>query len=72
MILYTVLPLEDVLDGIEEDPTPTMMISVDGISLEVEQLGGFEARVVRVLSTDPEHYLSPNCQPGTVINLAGF
>ena len=72
MILYTVLPLEDVLDGIDEDPIPTMMISVNGIDLEVEQLEGFEARVVRVLSTDPEHYLSPYCQPGTVINLGGF
>lgn len=72
MILFTVLPLEDVLDGIEEEPAPTMLLSQGGLTLEVEQLEGFQVRVIRLHSTDPEHYLSPHCQPGAVINLKRF
>ena len=40
MVLYTVLPMEDVLDGIDEAPTPTMMLHLKGLTLEVEQLEG--------------------------------
>lgn len=69
MVLYTVLPMEDVLDGIDEAPTPTMMLHLKGLTLEVEQLEGFQARVIRLHSTDPQHYLSPHCQPGAVIRL---
>ena len=69
MVLYTVLPMEDVLDGIDEAPIPTMMLNLKGVILEVEQLEGFQARVVRLHSTHPKHYLSPHCQPGAVIHL---
>ncbi|HBN94731.1 MAG TPA: hypothetical protein DDZ66_00395 [Firmicutes bacterium] len=72
MILYTVLPLEDVLEGIDEEPTPTMMLSLNGLTLEVEQLEGFQARVVRLHSTDPEYYLVAHCQPGSIIHLGEF
>ncbi len=72
MFLFTVLPLEDVLDGIEEEPAATMLLSQGDLTLEVEQLEGFQARVVRIHSTDPAHYLSANCQPGAVINLKEF
>lgn len=72
MVLFTVLPLEDVLDGVEEEPTPTMLLAMDGFILEVEQLEGFQARVVRLHSTAPEHYLAPHCQPGAVISLKEF
>lgn len=68
MILYTVLPLEDVLEGVEQDPQPTIQLSLGGgILVEAEPLGSFQARVVRVLSTDPRHYLEPHCQPGSII-----
>jgi len=72
MVLFTVLPLEDVLEGLEEEPTPTMLITMEGFILEVEQLEGFQARVVRLHSTTPGHYLSPHCQPGAVISLKEF
>ncbi|NLL43214.1 MAG: hypothetical protein GX251_07730 [Firmicutes bacterium] len=68
-VLYTIVPLEDVLEGIDDDPAPTMVLKLGGLSLEVEQLDGFQAKVVRLLSTDPEHYLLPHCQPGAVIDL---
>lgn len=67
-MLYTVLPLEEVLDGFELDPQPTVQLSWGGIPVEAEPLGSFQARVVRVLSTDPRHYLEPHVQPGTIIH----
>ncbi|MDI9459599.1 YlzJ-like family protein [Candidatus Darwinibacter acetoxidans] len=67
-MLHTVLPLEDVLEGIEEEPRPTMQLMLGGVTVEAEPLGDFQARVVRVLSTDPRHFLEPHCQPGTVIH----
>ncbi len=70
--LYTVLPLDDVLEGVDDEPVPTMVMRLGGMGLEVEELEGFQARVVRILSTDPEHYLLPHCQPGSVIHLNPF
>lgn len=72
MVLYTVVPLEDVMEGIEEDPAATMELSMGGLTLEVETLGGFRAKVVRVLSTDPEHFLRPHSQPGAIIRMDAF
>ncbi|WP_461365095.1 YlzJ-like family protein [Candidatus Darwinibacter acetoxidans] len=67
-MLYTVLPLEEVLEGLEEDPPRTIQLAVGEITVEAEPLGSFQARVVRVLSTDPRHFLEPHCQPGSIIH----
>ncbi|HBG01960.1 MAG TPA: hypothetical protein DDW87_10365 [Firmicutes bacterium] len=72
MILYTVLPIEDVLEGVEEDPVSTLELVMGGLTLEVEPLGGFQARIVRVLSTDPNDFLLPHSQPGAIIHLDKF
>ncbi|HKM43245.1 MAG TPA: YlzJ-like family protein [Limnochordia bacterium] len=72
MLLYTVLPLDDVFEGIEAKPVATMDLRLGGMDLEVEQLGGFRVRIVRVISTDPQHYLLPHCQPGSVIRMDPF
>lgn len=72
MLLYTVLPLEDVLAGMDAEPSATMLLQLAGLDLEVEQLEGFRAKVVRVLSTDPNHYLLPHLQPGSIIRLDPF
>ncbi len=68
MTFYTVLPLEDVLEGIEDEPIPTLEISMGGMTLEVEALGDFQARVVRLVSTDPKHYLASHLAPGSIID----
>ena len=67
-MLYTVLPLEEVLEGIEQEPGPTVQLTLGGIAVEAEPLGNFQARVVRVLSTAPRHFLEPHCQPGFLIH----
>ncbi|MGE5586947.1 MAG: YlzJ-like family protein [Clostridia bacterium] len=69
MILYTVLPLEVVLEGIDKERT-FMDVEIRGVTMTVEQLSPNEAAIVRIISTDPQHFLDPALQPGTRIRLA--
>lgn len=66
-MLFTVVPLEDVLDGMENDPVPTVEMSVGGVTMELELEENFQAKVVRVISTDPRDYLNSSFQPGSTI-----
>lgn len=69
MILYTVIPLDDIFEGMEEPPIPTIEMVVGGATLELEPLGNFQARVVRIISSDPRHYLTSLYQPGSILDL---
>ncbi|PLR94778.1 YlzJ-like family protein [Bacillus sp. T33-2] len=67
MILYTMMPQELVYPG-DGEATSQTMISYNGIPLLAELTDEHEYRVVRVLSTDPAHYLQPYCTPGSKIS----
>ncbi len=69
MILYTVLPLELVLEGIDRERT-FRDVEVEGITMTVEQVSPDEAVIVRILSTDPQDFLKAALQPGSRIRLA--
>ncbi|KLU40403.1 MAG: hypothetical protein AA931_02040 [Peptococcaceae bacterium 1109] len=66
-MLYTVIPVEDVLEGWEVDPPQTVDVMVGGVLLQVEPLSQFTGRVERVISSDPQVYLDPQFQPGSVL-----
>lgn len=68
MILWTPLPLEQVLDDTGRAFPATEEVVVEGTRLQVEPLDGHRARVVRLLSLDPADYLDPRWQPGQVIS----
>ncbi|NLG80221.1 MAG: hypothetical protein GX492_10460 [Firmicutes bacterium] len=68
MILYTVLPLELVLEGIDRERTFTN-VEINGINVVVEQVSANEAVIVRIISTDPQHFLDPSLQPGSRVRL---
>jgi YlzJ-like protein len=57
MILYTIMPEQIVypVDGV--DYTKQRTVVVNNIEMVVENMAGNEYEVVRVLSTDPQHYL---------------
>ena len=59
-MLYTVIPVEDVLEGWEVDPPHTVDVMVGGVLLQVEPLSQFAGREERVISSDPQVYLDPN------------
>ncbi len=70
MILYTMMPLEQVFPASEEETMNQVMIAYNGIPMIAEWTESQEYRVVRILSTNPNHYLEPSCMPGSKISLS--
>jgi len=68
LILYTHLPLEQVLAGLDELEAP-QDIAFENVMLQVQPLPGGKGRVVRLISPRPEDYLNPRYAPGAVIAL---
>ncbi|PKM79905.1 MAG: hypothetical protein CVU89_16135 [Firmicutes bacterium HGW-Firmicutes-14] len=64
-IIYTPLPIEIVLEGIDKQGPEYQEIEVGGAKLLVEQQNMDSCRVVRLISTDPMDYLRDEFQPGT-------
>ncbi|MDT3698924.1 MAG: YlzJ-like family protein [Thermincola sp.] len=64
-IIYTPVPIEQILDGIEKDGPQYQELEVGGAKLLVEQLNMDKCRVVRLISTNPADYMKNEFQPGT-------
>lgn len=71
VILYTILPLELVLQGLGEAQAPVVTLQVDGRLLEVTPTGTGNGHVVRLYSTNPADYLDPRFCPGALVALGG-
>lgn len=69
MILYTMMPQELIYPTDELEFNKQMMIQFDGIPLLVEQTTENCYQVLRVISSDPNHYLDSRCSPGAKISL---
>ena len=71
MILYTMMPQESIFPTREEQVTSStqLMLSYNGIPVLAEQAGGMDYQIVRVMSTDPSHFLNSECMPGTKITI---
>lgn len=67
MILYTAVSPETVLEGIDTYQPEYIEIKLNGLDVQVEMLNGTQARIVRLLSPNPNDYLNPSYSPGTVI-----
>lgn len=70
MIMYTVTPLEQIFEGIEELEANTFTATVGGVEMELQPAGERQARIVRLLSPDPQHYLRPEYAPGSVVQFS--
>ncbi len=70
MVLYTVIPIEDVLNE-PGAPAAQAEVAWEGRRLLVEPLQGGVGRVVRLISTDPLDYLDPRWQPGAIVPWPG-
>jgi hypothetical protein len=65
---YTMMPKELMFpepEGIS--PITQNVILYNGIPVLAERDENSSYRIVRVMSTDPSHFLMEDCQPGTVI-----
>jgi hypothetical protein len=67
MILHTPLPFDLVLEGFHEMEPAYEEIIVNGITMIVEPVSPRRAKIVRLISPDPMHYLNPAYAPGQMI-----
>lgn len=66
--IYTIMPLDLVMAGFDEgEEAQVHELPIEGGTLLVEPLGKNQARILRVISSDPQLYLRPGLQPGRVI-----
>ncbi len=75
MILYTMMPRELIFPPEAEAIQKQQMITYQGIPLLVESTDQQNFQVVRVLSSDPQHFMDERICPGAKIsftNLAGL
>ncbi|MGI9860337.1 YlzJ-like family protein [Moorella naiadis] len=70
MYVYSPIPPELIWEGMDNFCPQRQELKVGEVTLEVEPLGFNQARVVRLISTDPADYLNSPFQPGCIINFA--
>lgn len=68
MILYTPLPVEDVLRGFEKEAPELTEMSMGDARVLVQRTGINEGIIHRIISTEPKDYLRPELQPGSVVS----
>ncbi|MEH7373718.1 MULTISPECIES: YlzJ-like family protein [Neobacillus] len=72
MILYTMMPPELIFPYEASSPSNQQMASYQGIPLLVESIDGQNVQVIRILSTDPQHYMDNQICPGAKISFASL
>jgi hypothetical protein len=66
MTLWTILPTEMILSNMNI-PTVYEEVTCNNMKLLVEKVGSTQYMVSRLLTTDPQDYLRPEMQPGTIL-----
>lgn len=69
MILYTMMPYELIFPCESDSTQSQQTITYNGIPLLVELTDPQTFQVIRVLSSDPQHFLDDRYTPGTKISL---
>lgn len=64
MTLYTTMPLELVLDGMQTEPGPFIEITHGEVTMQVRPTAPGIGTIVRLLSAPLDHYLNPAYAPG--------
>ena len=72
MILYTMMPPELIYPYEADSSSTQQMVSYQGIPLLVESIDGQNAQVIRILSTDPQHFMDNQISPGAKISFANL
>lgn len=68
VILYTIASPEEVFDDGDRSPELVEVV-VNGVSALAQPVGDGTGRIERVISTDPDHFLDPQLQPGELVQL---
>ncbi|WP_409305480.1 YlzJ-like family protein [Peribacillus sp. SCS-155] len=68
MILYTMMPHEQMFPAETEVYTNTVCLKYNGIELMATRDENNGYKVERIISTDPAHFLNSSVQPGSFID----
>lgn len=69
MILYTTVPYELIFPSEMEALEKQKTITYNGVPLLVDCTEPYNMQIIRVLSSDPQHFLDNRFSPGTKISL---
>lgn len=69
MVLYTVSPLETVLEGYDQYSPEYFELEYGTCRIVVEAMPPASGKIVRIISSQPHDYLNPLLQPGSIISL---
>jgi hypothetical protein len=67
MTIYTIMPLEAVLDGLNTEPEASHEVWVNGVYMQVQPIAPGMGKIVRLLQCSLEDYLRPELTPGNVV-----
>lgn len=67
MTIYTSMPIELVLSGMEHPRQTDMELEVNGILMQVSPLDATSGTIVRLLRCPLHAYLDPSYAPGQII-----
>ncbi|MED1469510.1 YlzJ-like family protein [Bacillus salipaludis] len=70
MILYTMMPQELIFPSETEAFSKQQMINYQGVPLLVDMMDPQNVQVIRVLSSDPQHFLDDRFCPGAKISFS--
>jgi YlzJ-like protein len=70
MIYYTMMPEELMFPHTEDEYKKQSVIKMNGIQLLVQQSENAQYEIIRVLSSDPQHYLNSELCPGQKITMS--
>jgi hypothetical protein len=68
MTLHTVMPLELVLQGYDEEGEQTLEVRAKGVRMAVVPVAPGIGRIVRLLECSLYDYLDPALSPGTMVS----
>lgn len=70
MILWTPMQLELVFNGLEKMNAPNYeQLILQGVPMLVEKTADGRQKIVKLLSTDPNHYLKEEYLPGNYVKI---
>lgn len=67
MTIYTSLPIELVLEGLNRDMEPHQEVWVNGVFMQVEPVAPGMGKIVRLLQCSLDDYLNPALAPGSIV-----
>ncbi|PMC38493.1 ribonuclease [Bacillus sp. UMB0899] len=70
MIYYTMMPEELMFPSVDRDYEKQSIVELNGVQLLVQQTENAQFEIIRVMSSDPQHYLDSQLCPGQKITMS--